>query len=110
MGQDRRERRAMLCPVLARLPFGVAILMPCAEPLSEDEADHLRAMRGFPDWDYVPPDESEPFEYKASDWGRLPGRLACCVGLFGTGTRLMGRPTREAAMAAFAKSWWRGQF
>jgi hypothetical protein len=99
------RRRAMLCPVLARLPFGVAILMPCAEPLSEDEADHLRATRGFPDWDYVPPDESEPFEYKASDWGRLPGRSACCVGLFGTGTRLMGRPTREAAMAAFAKGW-----
>ena len=66
----------MLCPVLARLPFGVAILMPRAEPLSEAEADHLRATRGFPDWDYVPPDEGEPFEYKASDWGRLPdGRL-----------------------------------
>jgi hypothetical protein len=62
--------------VLARLHFGVAILMPRAEPLSEAEADHLRATCGFPDWDYVPPNESEPFEYKASDWGRLPdGRL-----------------------------------
>jgi glutamine amidotransferase PdxT len=39
------RRRAILCPVLARLPFGVAILMPRAEPLSEDEADHLRATR-----------------------------------------------------------------
>ena len=89
----------MLCPVLARLPFGVAILMPRAEPLSEAEADHLRATRGFPDWDYVPPDESEPFDYKASDWGRLPGRSACCVGLFGTGTRLMGGDAR-------GQRWW----
>jgi hypothetical protein len=63
------RRRAMLCPVLARLPFGVAILMPGAEPLSEAEAEHLRATRDFPDWDYVPPDDGEPFEYKASDWG-----------------------------------------
>ena len=32
---------------------------------------------GIPDWDYMPPDdEGHPFEYKASDWGRLPdGRL-----------------------------------
>jgi hypothetical protein len=69
-------RRDMLCPVLARLPFGLAICMPRAQPLSEDEAEHLRKARGFPDWDYVPPDEGEPFEYKASDWGWLPdGRL-----------------------------------
>ena len=66
----------MLRPVLARLPFGLAVVMPRAVPLSEDEARHLRATRGFPDWDYVPPDEGEPFEYKASDWGRLSdGRL-----------------------------------
>ena len=70
------RRRAMLCPVLARLAFDLAIVMQRAEPLSEDEAGHLRATRGFPDWDYVPPDEGEPFEYKASDWGRLPdGRI-----------------------------------
>jgi hypothetical protein len=30
---------------------------------------------GFPDWDYVPPDDTSPFEYKASDWGWLQGRL-----------------------------------
>ena len=66
----------MLCPVLARLPFSFAVLMPRAQPLSEDEAKHLRATRGFPDWDYVPPDDECPFEHKASDWGRLPdGRL-----------------------------------
>ena len=66
----------MLCPVLARLPFGFAILLPRAQPLSEDEAEHLRATRGFPDWGYVPPDNECPFEYKASDWGLLSdGRL-----------------------------------
>jgi hypothetical protein len=43
-------RRDMLCPVLARLPFGLAICMPRAQPLSEDEAEHLRNARGFPDW------------------------------------------------------------
>jgi hypothetical protein len=70
-------RRNMLCPVLACLPFGLAIVMQRAQPLSEDEARRLRSTRGFPDWDYMPPDDDEcPFEPKASDWGRLPdGRL-----------------------------------
>ena len=70
-------RRNMLCPVLARLPFGLSIVMQRAQPLSEDEAKRLRNTRGFPDWDYMPPDDDEcPFEPKASDWGRLPdGRL-----------------------------------
>lgn len=32
---------------------------------------------GFPDWDYVPPnDEGLPFEFKASDWGWLDGLVA----------------------------------
>ena len=69
-------RRNMLCPVLARLPFGVGLVMQRAEPLRKDERDRLMDAHGFPDWDYVPPDEGEPFEYKASDWGRLSdGRL-----------------------------------
>ena len=70
-------RRNMLCPVLARLPFDLAIVMQRAQPLSEDEAKRLKAENGFPDWDYIPPnDEGHPFEHKASDWGRLPdGRL-----------------------------------
>jgi hypothetical protein len=63
-------RRLMLC-----LPFGVALVMKRAKPLSEEEKDHLIDVDGFPDWDYVPPDETAPFEYKASDWGRLEGRL-----------------------------------
>ena len=69
-------RRNMLCPVLARLPFGLAVCMPRVESLSEEEAQHLIRTDGFPDWDYVPPDDECPFEYKASDWGRLSdGRL-----------------------------------
>ena len=30
---------------------------------------------GFPDWDYMPGEEGQPFEYKASDWGWFDGRL-----------------------------------
>jgi hypothetical protein len=70
------KRRAMVCPVLIAAPYGLALFMQRAKPISEDEAEQLRATQGFPDWDYVPPDERCPFEPKASDWGRLPdGRL-----------------------------------
>lgn len=31
-------------------------------------------LRASPGWDYVPGGPSEPFEYKASDWGYLDGR------------------------------------
>jgi hypothetical protein len=67
----------MLCPVLMRLPFGLALVMPRAKPLSQEEADDLEATDGFPDWDYMPgDDEGHPFEWKPSDWGRLSdGRL-----------------------------------
>jgi hypothetical protein len=70
-------RRAFLCPVLTLLPFGWGLIMRRAVPLSEEEADRLLAADAYPDWDYMPPDdEGHPFEYKASDWGRLPdGRL-----------------------------------
>jgi hypothetical protein len=68
-------RRRMLCPILATIPFGFALVMMRATPISEEEKDHLIDTNGFPDWDYVPPDEPAPFEYKASDWGRLEGRL-----------------------------------
>src|SRR5262249_31638358 len=56
-------RRRMLCPVLATMPFGVALVMKRAKPLSEEEKEHLIDVDGFPDWDYVPPDETAPFEY-----------------------------------------------
>jgi hypothetical protein len=79
----------MLCPVLARLPLGLAILMSRARPLSEDEAERLRATRGFPDWGYGPPDYDEcPFEPKASDWGRLPDGRLVALDYSAPGTRL----------------------
>jgi hypothetical protein len=66
----------MLCPVLARLPYCFGLVMQRAKPLSEREHDQIEDADEFPDWDYVPPDETCPFEYKASDWGRLPdGRI-----------------------------------
>ena len=59
------RRRTMLCPVLFCAPAGTALLMPAARPLTEKERDHLWETDGFPDWDYMPPnDETEPFEYK----------------------------------------------
>ncbi len=68
-------RRAMLCPVLACSPFGLVLVQRAADPLSEAEAHDLRSNDGFPDWDYVPPDDGCPFEFKASDWGWFNRRL-----------------------------------
>jgi hypothetical protein len=67
----------MLCPILVILPFGIGVVMRRADPTTVDEAQQLLDGDEFPDWDYMPPsDDSCPFEYKASDWGRLPdGRL-----------------------------------
>ena len=69
------KRREMLCPVLACAPFGLVLIARAAQPLTADEAQTLRASRGFPDWDYVPPDDECPFEPKASDWGWLNNKL-----------------------------------
>ncbi|BAQ44342.1 hypothetical protein Maq22A_c04635 [Methylobacterium aquaticum] len=69
------ERRRILCPVLACRADGQLLLMPAASPLSEEEAERRRQNDDFPDWDYIAGGEGEPFEYKASDWGFLDGRL-----------------------------------
>ena len=69
------RRRAMLCPVLWCSPAGTLLAMRSARPLTEQEHNHLMETDSFPDWDYVPPDETEPFEYKRSDWGWLDGRV-----------------------------------
>ncbi len=69
------RRREMLCPVLWRAPGSWLIVMMRAAPLSEMEKDQLIDTDGFPDWDYMPGEDSEPFEYKATDWGLLEGRL-----------------------------------
>jgi hypothetical protein len=63
--QTNPARRAMLCPVQMRLSYGIALIMQRAQPLSEAEADHLLETGGFPDWDYMPPDdEGHPFEHR----------------------------------------------
>lgn len=64
------ENRPKLCPVLFAVPCGLALVMQRATPLNENEAHHLRATRGLPEWHYVLGDP-DPFEPKASDWGRL---------------------------------------
>ena len=69
------ERKAMLCPVLACWASGLVLLMLAADPLSEEEAEQHRQDDTFPDWDYLPGGEECPFEYKASDWGKLGSRL-----------------------------------
>ena len=69
------RRRALLCPVLWCTPHGTVLAMRAARPLTEAEKIMLITTDGFPDWDYVPPDETAPFEYKASDWGWLDGHL-----------------------------------
>ena len=70
------KRRAMLCPVLAAGPYGVALVMPRARPTSQAEADRLRETGGYPDWDYDGVgDEGEPFEWSAGDWGWLDGKF-----------------------------------
>jgi hypothetical protein len=70
------RRRATLCQVRCCTPPWTCLGDACrAQPLTEAEAIILRATDGFPDWDYVPLDESAPFEYKASDRGCLKGCL-----------------------------------
>jgi hypothetical protein len=65
----------MLCPPLWCSKSGKILIARAAKPLAQAEFNKLRDEDGFPDWDYVPPDETAPFEYKQSDWGRLNGRL-----------------------------------
>src|SRR5262249_2741546 len=154
-------RRNTLCPVLARLPFGLAVIMQRARPLSEDEAERLRNTRGFPDWDYVRrmmnvrsnsrlpigggcqmvdslrwtircqrliDGNADPqARLSLAPVRRMERRLRCAVGrIFKSAASPVGTPwfwtlayshledrwpnhgygpTREAAMAAFAKSW-----
>jgi hypothetical protein len=48
--------------------------MALARPLSAADHEDLLDTDGFPDWDYMPGEDGQPFEFKASDWGRLKGR------------------------------------
>jgi len=50
--------------------------MKLTQPLAESDHASLLERREFPDWNYMPGEDGDPFEYKASDWGRLKdGRL-----------------------------------
>jgi hypothetical protein len=69
LGRAKRERHEMLCPILWAAPFGLVNIMRRAVPLAREEQLRRLANDGFPDWDYMPPGPSEPFEYKESDWG-----------------------------------------
>jgi hypothetical protein len=53
------------------------MVMAAASPLAEAEMEELLDSNGLPDWDYMSGGDSrDPFESKASDWGRLnDGRL-----------------------------------
>ena len=67
-------RRALLCPVLWVSGRGFLQIMRAAEPLTD-----MMSLDEFEDvvdvWDYMPGEDSCPFEPKASDWGRFEGRL-----------------------------------
>jgi hypothetical protein len=69
------RRRAMLCPVRWCSSAGRLLVMATATPLTEGEKEKLIDGDGFPDWDYMPGEDGQPFEFKASDWGRINGRL-----------------------------------
>jgi hypothetical protein len=76
-GRVSERRRVMLCPILWCDPFGLMAMSRRARPLSEEEKDHFLDTDKFPDWDWEQgsPDNSHPFEWKASDWGMLDDRL-----------------------------------
>jgi hypothetical protein len=54
---------------------GGPLVMASAQPLTASDHENLLDSDGFPDWDYMPGEDGDPFEPKASDWGRINGRL-----------------------------------
>ncbi|MCP2216207.1 hypothetical protein ABIF16_008148 [Bradyrhizobium elkanii] len=73
-GSANATRRALLCPVVWVSRGGFVQIMRAAKPLAEmmtfDEY-----MNVVDAWDYIPGEDSCPFEPKASDWGWLEGRM-----------------------------------
>jgi hypothetical protein len=66
-------RRALLCPVLWVSRNGAVQIMRAAKPLNDmmSLAEYTEAIEA---WNYMPGEDSCPFEPKASDWGWLKGR------------------------------------
>jgi hypothetical protein len=59
-----------LCPIIACLPFGVALVMPAVRLMSPDEFRAFRGSAAYPDHDPDP----ELYESKLGEWGYLRGR------------------------------------
>ncbi len=59
-----------LCPVLACLPFGLALVMPAVRIMSPDELRAFRESDAHPEHDPDP----ELYESKQGEWGYLRGR------------------------------------
>jgi hypothetical protein len=67
-------RRALLCPVVWVSGRGFVLIMRAAKPLTEMMSmDEYLAVDEA--WDYVPGEDSSPFEPKACDWGWFEGRM-----------------------------------
>ena len=66
-------RRALLCPVLWVSRNGAVQIMRAAKPLNDmmSLAEYMEAVEA---WDYMPGEDSCPFEPKACDWGWFEGR------------------------------------
>ena len=69
---ENATRRALLCPVLWVSRSGSVQVLRAAKPLTDMMSldEHLSATEA---WDYMPGENSCPFEPKASDWGWLEG-------------------------------------
>jgi hypothetical protein len=66
-------RRALLCPVLWVSRNGAVQMMRAAVPLTEMmSVEEYMAIDDL--WDYMPGEDSSPFEPKACDWGWFEGR------------------------------------
>jgi hypothetical protein len=59
-----------LCPVLACLPLGLALVMPAVRLMSREELRGFRESGGYPEHNPDP----ELYESKLGEWGWLNGR------------------------------------
>jgi len=59
-----------LCPIIASMPFGIALVMPAVRIMSPAELEAFRDSADFPDHDPDP----ELYESKGGEWGYLRGR------------------------------------
>ena len=94
---ENATRCALLCPGLWMSRSGSVQVMRAAKPstdmMSLDE--YLRATEA---WDYMPEEDSCPFEPKAFDWGWFEGRMVALdydPGVGGRRTYLRLRPLNE---------------